>query len=72
MFQLQDDGSHPADILRVLGGFRIEVAKLGDPFPFGARSYWILVPGGKKLECLSITSFLASLTMLGGKEGVYL
>ena len=42
LFELQDDGPHPADVLGVLGRFRIEVAKLGDPLPLRARSQGLL------------------------------
>ena len=36
LLQLQDDRSHSAHILRVLGGLGIEVAQLGDPLPLRA------------------------------------
>lgn len=46
LFELEHDGSEPADILDMLDAagsleVDVEVAKFGDPFPLRARNYFV-------------------------------
>ena len=69
LLQLQDDGPHPAHVLRVLGRLGVEVAQLGDPLPLSAGGDRVLNPGQRDLPLRRLRGRPVSRLELGHLAG---